>query len=162
MGQWQAAAPDRRGGARARSITRRSTAPAAHWNLYHLDYTQETYQVFGDLVISAAGLPASATGIPTLAANTTKGHLIEIGRCHEAAWAYRLSNFTGGWIGLTDNETYGGQEAGNAVQQSDEPNSSVLGLGLGRSRDSGQHEQPTAAGMAANPMTPAETRTPAK
>jgi len=84
------------------------------WNLYRLDYTQETYQVFGDLVISATGLPASATGIPTLSANTTKGHLIEIGDAHEGAWAYRLSNYTGGWLGLTDYEPYGGQESGNA------------------------------------------------
>lgn len=84
------------------------------WNLYQLDHTMGTWADFGDRVISPTGLPASATGIPTLSANTTKGHLIEISDAHELGWAHRLSNYTGGWIGLTDNETYGGQEAGNA------------------------------------------------
>ena len=84
------------------------------WNLYSLDYSQDTFNTFADLVISPAGLPASATGIPALTTNPVKGHLIEISDLHEAGWAYRLSNYLAGWIGLTDSETYGGVEGGNA------------------------------------------------
>jgi hypothetical protein len=83
------------------------------WNLYSLDYTQDTFKTMADLVV-APGLPASALGIPSLTSSSAKGHLIEIANLSESGWAYRLSNYTGGWIGLTDNEAYGGQEAGNA------------------------------------------------
>ena len=84
------------------------------WNLYSLDYSQDTFNSLASYVVTP-GISAAATGIPTLSGNTTPGHLIEISDVSESGWAYRLSNYTGGWLGLTDNESFGGIEAGNAA-----------------------------------------------
>ena len=109
------------------------------WNLYSLNYTQDTWQAFGELVISAAGLPASATGIPTLAGNTTKGHLIELADASEAGWGYRLSNATGDGSG---SRTVKRMAAWNPETRPTTPRTKSIHSGFGASaiRHSGQHQ----------------------
>ncbi|HWB07159.1 MAG TPA: hypothetical protein VG796_29315 [Verrucomicrobiales bacterium] len=91
------------------------TGAGGTWNLYYLDYTMDTWQVFGNRYADANFNKASFTGLPSMALNNTAGHLVEIADQYEHGLVYRLANFQGIWLGLTDNEGFGGQEAGNAA-----------------------------------------------
>ncbi|MDB6071328.1 MAG: uncharacterized protein JWL81_2499 [Verrucomicrobiales bacterium] len=84
------------------------------WNLYYLDYTQLPWQSLPDRLLDPAFGPASATRLPAMTGNTTPGHPIEISDAYEHGSVLRMAYATGMWIGLTDNETYGGQEGFNA------------------------------------------------
>jgi hypothetical protein len=90
------------------------TGAGSTWNLYYLDYTQDTWLVFGNRYADPNFNKASFTGLPSMALNNTAGHLVEFANQYEHGLGYRLANYQGCWLGLTDNESFGGQEAGNA------------------------------------------------
>lgn len=90
------------------------TGTGGTWNLYQLDNVQQTWQAYADRYANPVFNPAQNSGLASLAGNLTAGHLVEIADQYEHGIAYRLGLFQAAWIGLTDNEAYGGMESGNA------------------------------------------------
>ncbi len=85
------------------------------WNLYYLDYTNDTFRSSANRAADTVLGTAAATKIPALAGNNTQGHLVEISDAYEHGAAHRIANFATTWIGLTDSEDFGGMESGNAA-----------------------------------------------
>lgn len=82
--------------------------PGGTWNLYQV----LGFQTGGPKTWLAAETESASRVDPT-GLTSTMGHLADVHSRQENFWLERLANFQSCWIGLTDNELFGGTEAVN-------------------------------------------------